>query len=126
MLAGSPAQVLRAERGRFLLVTDPAHSVAIWHGLQDAGRPWGIASVGREALELLEAGGDTAIGDDARLAELADEVAVAGSADACARAVRRRLDAGASSLVRSMAGDDVDGQIERFAGDVLPVVFSVR
>ncbi len=56
VLAGSPALVLRAEPERFLLLTDPAHSVAIWHALNDAGRDHGIVSVGRQALELLEAG----------------------------------------------------------------------
>lgn len=56
LLAGTPARILRAEPERFILLSDPAHSVAIWHALNDVGERWAIASVGREALEMLEIG----------------------------------------------------------------------
>jgi 5,10-methylenetetrahydromethanopterin reductase len=70
------------------------------------------------------AGGEATIADPARFAELAAEVAVVGDAETCARAIRRRLDAGATSLALSVVGDDVDGQITRFARTVLPTLRS--
>jgi len=56
LLAGTPVGILRAEPERFILLSDPVHSVAIWHALNDVGERWAIASVGREALEMLEVG----------------------------------------------------------------------
>lgn len=56
LLAGTPARILRAEPERFILLCDPVHSVALWHALNDVGQRWAIASVGREALEMLEIG----------------------------------------------------------------------
>jgi 5,10-methylenetetrahydromethanopterin reductase len=53
-------------------------------------------------------------------AALAANLAVVGDPQACAAAVRRFIEAGASTLVVSAVGPDHDRQYERFAHDVLP------
>jgi 5,10-methylenetetrahydromethanopterin reductase len=68
------------------------------------------------------AGAAAALERPERFPALVEELAVAGDAEACRRAVARRVEAGASSLVLSVAGDDVETQVERFAREVLPVV----
>ncbi len=48
------------------------------------------------------------------------ELAVAGAADDCAAAVRRRAEAGADAVVLVPAGPDPAGQVARFAAEVMP------
>ena len=48
------------------------------------------------------------------------EIAVTGTAEDCAAAVRRRAEAGADAVVLVPAGPDPAGQMARFAAEVLP------
>ena len=50
------------------------------------------------------------------------EIAVCGSADDCAAAVRRRAEAGADAVVLVPVGPDPAGQTARFAAGVLPLL----
>jgi len=51
-----------------------------------------------------------------------EELAVVGSAQDCADAVRRRGEAGADAVVLVPAGGDAAGQVARFASEVLPLL----
>jgi len=51
-----------------------------------------------------------------------DGLAVVGSAQDCAAAVRRRGEAGADTVVLVPAGPDPDAQVARFAAEVLPLL----
>ena len=51
-----------------------------------------------------------------------EELAVVGSAQDCADAVRRRGEAGADAVVLVPAGGDAAGQVARFAAEVLPLL----
>lgn len=52
--AGRPrATVLRVSSERFLLQAPAIHALPLWRTLADAGRPLGIAAVGRDAQRLL-------------------------------------------------------------------------
>jgi 5,10-methylenetetrahydromethanopterin reductase len=53
---------------------------------------------------------------------LAPVVSVAGSAAACAAGVQRLAEAGADAVVVSPVGADPRAQLERFAGEVLPLL----
>jgi alkanesulfonate monooxygenase SsuD/methylene tetrahydromethanopterin reductase-like flavin-dependent oxidoreductase (luciferase family) len=55
-------------------------------------------------------------------ASLAAELAIAGDPATCARAALRFTTAGAGSLILSPVGPDPDGQLARFAQDVMPIV----
>jgi heterotetrameric sarcosine oxidase gamma subunit len=51
-----PAVLLHEEPGRFLVLVPRSHACETWERLLRAGRPHGLACVGRNALELLRAG----------------------------------------------------------------------
>jgi heterotetrameric sarcosine oxidase gamma subunit len=51
-----PAVLLRQEADRFLALVPRAHACEAWELLLAAGRPHGLACVGRSALDLLRAG----------------------------------------------------------------------
>lgn len=55
-------------------------------------------------------------------AGMIDDVAIAGGRQRCAAAVTRMQRAGASAVVLIGAGDDGLGQLETFAGEVLPLL----
>jgi alkanesulfonate monooxygenase SsuD/methylene tetrahydromethanopterin reductase-like flavin-dependent oxidoreductase (luciferase family) len=50
------------------------------------------------------------------------ELGVVGDPQECARAIGRLADAGARSVVLAPLGNDVNAQVERLAGEVLPLV----
>jgi 5,10-methylenetetrahydromethanopterin reductase len=50
------------------------------------------------------------------------ELAVLGAAEDCAAAVRRRAEAGADAVVLVPVGPDPEGQVARFAAEVLPLL----
>ena len=51
-----PAVLLREESDRFLALVPRVHACETWERLLGAGRPYGLACVGRNALDLLRAG----------------------------------------------------------------------
>jgi hypothetical protein len=55
---------------------------------------------------------------------MAEQVAIAGTAQDCARGVMRLAAAGASSVVVLPIGEDADEQLERLSSDVLPLVIA--
>jgi 5,10-methylenetetrahydromethanopterin reductase len=59
--------------------------------------------------------------DPARLA-LVDAISVCGDHEMCADAVRRLASAGADTVVLAPPGDDLDGQLTRFAREVRPLL----
>lgn len=59
LVAGGPGLVMRQGPDQFLIVTDRAHAVAVWHALHEAGADHGIASVGRAALDRFDVSGRT-------------------------------------------------------------------
>ena len=71
-------------------------------------------------VERWRAGGNYP-GLEARAGAL-EELAVVGSAQDCADAVRRRGEAGADAVVLVPAGGDAAGQVARFAAEVLPLL----
>jgi 5,10-methylenetetrahydromethanopterin reductase len=71
-------------------------------------------------VERWRAGGNYP-GLEARSGAL-EELAVVGSAQDCAGAVRRRGEAGADAVVLVPAGEDAAGQVARFASEVLPLL----
>ena len=54
-LAGSPVTVVREDGDHFLLLFEHGHPTAVWQALWEAGHEYGLAPVGNEALELLQA-----------------------------------------------------------------------
>jgi glycine cleavage system aminomethyltransferase T len=54
-LAGSPVSVVREDGDHYLLLFEHGHPTAVWQVLWDAGHEHGLAPVGNEALELLQA-----------------------------------------------------------------------
>jgi glycine cleavage system aminomethyltransferase T len=54
-LAGSPIIVVREDGDHYLLLFELGHPTAVWQALWDAGHEHGLAPVGNEALELLQA-----------------------------------------------------------------------
>jgi glycine cleavage system aminomethyltransferase T len=54
-LAGSPLVVVREDGDHYLLLFEHGHPTAVWQALWDAGHQHGLAPVGNEALELLQA-----------------------------------------------------------------------
>jgi len=54
-LAGAPVNVVREDADRYLLLFEQGHPPAVWQALWEAGRECGLAPVGNEALELLQA-----------------------------------------------------------------------
>jgi glycine cleavage system aminomethyltransferase T len=54
-LGGSPVTVVREDGDNFLLLFERGHPTAVWQALWEAGREYGLAPVGNEALELLQA-----------------------------------------------------------------------
>jgi len=60
-------------------------------------------------------------GDPARLA-LADAISVCGDQEMCADGVRRLVSAGADTVVLMTPGDDLEGQVTRFAQEVRPLL----
>ena len=54
-LAGSAVTVVREDGDNFLLLFEHGHPTAVWQALWEAGREYGLAPVGNEALELLQA-----------------------------------------------------------------------
>jgi alkanesulfonate monooxygenase SsuD/methylene tetrahydromethanopterin reductase-like flavin-dependent oxidoreductase (luciferase family) len=50
------------------------------------------------------------------------ELALVGTAEDCAAAVRRRAEAGADAVVLVPTGPDPAGQAARFAAEVLPLL----
>jgi len=54
-LAGSPLTVVREDSNHFLLLFERGHPNAVWQALWETGRDHGLAPVGNEALELLQA-----------------------------------------------------------------------
>jgi glycine cleavage system aminomethyltransferase T len=54
-LAGSPVNVVREDGDHFLLLFEQGHPTAVWQALWEAGHEYGLAPVGNEALELLQA-----------------------------------------------------------------------
>lgn len=54
-LAGSAVTVVREDDDHFLLLFEHGHPNAVWQSLLEAGREYGLAPVGNEALELLKA-----------------------------------------------------------------------
>jgi glycine cleavage system aminomethyltransferase T len=54
-VAGSPVTVVREPGDHFLLLFERGHPNEVWQALWDAGHPLGLAPVGNEALELLQA-----------------------------------------------------------------------
>jgi glycine cleavage system aminomethyltransferase T len=54
-LAGSPVVVVREDADTFLLLFEHGHAAAVWQALWQAGREYGLAPVGNDALELLRA-----------------------------------------------------------------------
>jgi glycine cleavage system aminomethyltransferase T len=47
--------VVREDGDHFLLLFERGHPNAVWQALWEAGRDYGLAPVGNEALELLHA-----------------------------------------------------------------------
>jgi alkanesulfonate monooxygenase SsuD/methylene tetrahydromethanopterin reductase-like flavin-dependent oxidoreductase (luciferase family) len=58
--------------------------------------------------------------DSSSRAALAEAVSVCGDAEMCADAVRRLVAAGADTVALAPPGDDLDGQLGRFASEVRP------
>jgi glycine cleavage system aminomethyltransferase T len=54
-LAGSPVTVVREDGDHFLLLFEQGHPTVVWQALWEAGHEYGLAPVGNEALELLQA-----------------------------------------------------------------------
>jgi glycine cleavage system aminomethyltransferase T len=54
-LAGVPVDVVREDADHYLLLFEQGHPPAVWQALWEAGRECGLAPVGNEALELLQA-----------------------------------------------------------------------
>jgi glycine cleavage system aminomethyltransferase T len=54
-LAGAPLLLVREDGDNFLLLFEQGHPPAVWQTLWEAGRDHGLAPVGNEALELLQA-----------------------------------------------------------------------
>jgi glycine cleavage system aminomethyltransferase T len=54
-LAGAPLTLVREEGDTFLLLFERGHPPAVFEALWAAGREYGLAPVGNEALELLHA-----------------------------------------------------------------------
>jgi glycine cleavage system aminomethyltransferase T len=54
-VAGSPVILVRETTDHFLLLFEGGHPGEVWQALWDAGHPLGLAPVGNEALELLQA-----------------------------------------------------------------------
>jgi len=54
-LAGEPVNVVREDADHYLLLFEQGHPPAVWQALWEAGRECGLAPVGNEALELLQA-----------------------------------------------------------------------
>ena len=54
-LAGSPVTVVREDGDHFLLLFEQGHPSSVWQALWEAGHEFGLAPVGNEALELLQA-----------------------------------------------------------------------
>jgi glycine cleavage system aminomethyltransferase T len=54
-LAGSPVNVVREDGDHFLLLFEQGHPTVVWQALWEAGHAYGLAPVGNEALELLQA-----------------------------------------------------------------------
>jgi glycine cleavage system aminomethyltransferase T len=54
-LGGAPVTVVREDGDHFLLLFEHGHPAAVWQALWEAGRDHGLAPVGNEALELLQA-----------------------------------------------------------------------
>lgn len=54
-LAGSPVDVVREDGDHYLLLFEQGHPNAVWQALWEAGHAFGLAPVGNEALELLQA-----------------------------------------------------------------------
>jgi glycine cleavage system aminomethyltransferase T len=54
-LAGAPVNVVREDADHYLLLFEQGHPAAVWQALWEAGREFGLAPVGNEALELLQA-----------------------------------------------------------------------
>jgi glycine cleavage system aminomethyltransferase T len=54
-LAGSPVTVVREDGDHFLLLFEHGHPNGVWQALWEAGRDHGLAPVGNEALERLQA-----------------------------------------------------------------------
>ncbi len=54
-LAGAAVTVVREDGDSFLLLFEDGHPSAVWQVLWEAGREHGLAPVGNEALELLQA-----------------------------------------------------------------------
>jgi glycine cleavage system aminomethyltransferase T len=54
-IAGSPVILVRETTDHFLLLFERGHPNAVWQALWDAGHELGLAPVGNEALELLQA-----------------------------------------------------------------------
>ena len=54
-LAGSPVNVVREDGDHFLLLFEQGHPNVVWQALWEAGHEHGLAPVGNEALELLQA-----------------------------------------------------------------------
>lgn len=59
LVAGGPGLLMRQGSDQFLIVTDRAHAVPVWHALHEAGAAHGIASVGRAALDRFDVSGRT-------------------------------------------------------------------
>ena len=55
LLAGSPLNVVLEDGDHYLLLFEHGHPNAVWQALWDAGHDLGLAPVGNEALELLQA-----------------------------------------------------------------------
>ncbi len=53
-LAGAEVVLVRESPQEFLVSVAPAQAAVLWHALHEAGKPLGVASVGREAHERFE------------------------------------------------------------------------
>jgi 5,10-methylenetetrahydromethanopterin reductase len=65
--------------------------------------------------------GPLAPGDPAR-GSLAEAISVCGDVEMCADAVRQLAAAGADTIVLAPPADELEAQLERFAGDVMPLL----
>jgi alkanesulfonate monooxygenase SsuD/methylene tetrahydromethanopterin reductase-like flavin-dependent oxidoreductase (luciferase family) len=60
--------------------------------------------------------------DDPARPALADAISICGTKEMCADAVRRLAAAGADTIALVVPGDDLEDQLERFAGEVMPLL----
>ncbi len=62
VVTGTPVTVVRETADHFLLLLGEGGHAPVWHALLDAGRELGVAPVGNEALDLMQAAARSHLG----------------------------------------------------------------